>query len=132
MWTEPDGADYALSFQEPEGCAEVWNFIQEVQRHMSTFGTSFIPLRRQSMNERRLGPGLSSSPTIGPEPSPMTAGIVRGDGLPNPALGIIPEIERTIKLICRNQTMKERLCEYMYNEVRSILQAPSFWLIKYT
>ena len=38
MWTEPDGVDYALSFQEPEGCAEVWNFIQEVQRHMSTFG----------------------------------------------------------------------------------------------
>lgn len=38
VWTEPDGVDYALSFQEPEGCAEVWNFIQEVQRHMSTFG----------------------------------------------------------------------------------------------
>ena len=40
VWTEPDGVDYALSFQEPEGCAEVWNFIQEVQRHMSTFGES--------------------------------------------------------------------------------------------
>ena len=45
VWTEPDGVDYALSFQEPEGCAEVWNFIQEVQRHMSTFGEAFfIPL----------------------------------------------------------------------------------------
>ena len=41
VWTEPDGVDYALSFQEPEGCAEVWNFIQEVQRHMSTFGEFF-------------------------------------------------------------------------------------------
>jgi len=38
VWTEPDGADYALSFQDPEGCLEVWNFIQEVQRHMITSG----------------------------------------------------------------------------------------------
>lgn len=44
VWTEPDGVDYALSFQEPEGCAEVWNFIQEVQRHMSTFGEFFCVL----------------------------------------------------------------------------------------
>ena len=38
VWTEPDGADYALSFQDPEGCLEVWNFIQEVQRHMNPSG----------------------------------------------------------------------------------------------
>ena len=30
VWTEPDGVDYALSFQDPEGCAEVWNFILDV------------------------------------------------------------------------------------------------------
>ena len=35
VWTEPDGVDYALSFQDPEGCAEVWHFIEEVQRHMN-------------------------------------------------------------------------------------------------
>jgi len=35
VWTEPDGADYALSFQDAEGCAEVWNFIIEVQRHLN-------------------------------------------------------------------------------------------------
>ena len=38
VWTEPDGVDYALSFQDPEGCAEVWNFILEVQRHMNNSG----------------------------------------------------------------------------------------------
>ncbi|KAH9999811.1 component of IIS longevity pathway SMK-1-domain-containing protein [Russula vinacea] len=27
VWTEPDGVDYALSFQDPEGCLELWNFI---------------------------------------------------------------------------------------------------------
>ncbi len=35
VWTEPDGVDYALSFQDPEGCSEVWNFILEVQRHLN-------------------------------------------------------------------------------------------------
>lgn len=40
VWTEPDGVDYALSFQDPDGCAEVWNFILEVQRHMNGGGMS--------------------------------------------------------------------------------------------
>jgi protein phosphatase-4 regulatory subunit 3 len=38
VWTEPDGVDYALSFQDPEGCSEVWNFITEVQQHMNSLG----------------------------------------------------------------------------------------------
>lgn len=36
VWTEPDGIDYALSFQDPEGCLEVWNFIQDVQKHLAS------------------------------------------------------------------------------------------------
>lgn len=24
VWTEPQGTDMALSFQEPEGCAAIW------------------------------------------------------------------------------------------------------------
>ncbi|WFC97518.1 Platinum sensitivity protein [Malassezia yamatoensis] len=33
VWTEPDGSDMALSFQEPEGCNEIWTFLSEVQLH---------------------------------------------------------------------------------------------------
>lgn len=29
VWTEPNGVDMALSFQEAEGCAEIWYFISE-------------------------------------------------------------------------------------------------------
>lgn len=43
VWTEPNGVDYALSFQDPEGCAEVWHFIEEVQRHMNAGGESCLP-----------------------------------------------------------------------------------------
>jgi protein phosphatase 4 regulatory subunit 3 len=44
VWTEPDGVDYALSFQDPEGCSEVWNFICEVQQHMNAGGIPCDPL----------------------------------------------------------------------------------------
>lgn len=118
VWTEPDGVDYALSFQEPEGCAEVWNFIQEVQRHMSTFGEAFFRPPLDNIDLSLITrPGISSSPTIGPEPSPATASIMRTGHLPTPALGCILEIERAIKHICRTPAMKERVCEYIQTEV---------------
>jgi protein phosphatase-4 regulatory subunit 3 len=40
VWTELNGQDYALSFQDVEGCTEVWEFITEVRRHLrATQGT---------------------------------------------------------------------------------------------
>ncbi|TFY56769.1 hypothetical protein EVJ58_g7436 [Rhodofomes roseus] len=100
VWTEPDGVDYALSFQDPEGCAEVWHFIQEVQRHMSN----------------REDAGVSSSPILGPEPLVSTANIIRSGHLPQPQLGIIGEIERAIKSLARTNAIKERICEYIQTE----------------
>lgn len=38
VWTEPDGRDLALSFADPRGCDEVWDFITEVQRHLRSKG----------------------------------------------------------------------------------------------
>ncbi|CAO2651030.1 Nn.00g093270.m01.CDS01 [Neocucurbitaria sp. VM-36] len=32
LWTEPDGTDMALSFQELDGCAYIWNFIAQAVR----------------------------------------------------------------------------------------------------
>ncbi|KAI0717949.1 component of IIS longevity pathway SMK-1-domain-containing protein [Fomitopsis betulina] len=100
VWTEPDGVDYALSFQDPEGCSEVWLFIQEVQRHMSN----------------REETGMSSSPVLGSEPSISTASILRSGHLPQPQLDIISEIERVIKSLARTNSIKERICEYIQTE----------------
>ncbi|CCM03359.1 uncharacterized protein FIBRA_05488 [Fibroporia radiculosa] len=100
VWTEPDGVDYALSFQDPEGCAEVWHFIQQVQRHLNN----------------RDEAGLSSSPLIGPEPSITTTSIIRSGHLPPPRLGIMGEIERAIKTLARTNAYKERICEYIQTE----------------
>ncbi|KAF1847294.1 DUF625-domain-containing protein [Cucurbitaria berberidis CBS 394.84] len=34
VWTEQNGTDMALSFQEPEGCASIWDFVNEVQSRL--------------------------------------------------------------------------------------------------
>ena len=129
MWTEPDGVDYALSFQDPEGCAEVWQFIEEVQRHMNAGGEfnhalaacpSFTNMHGSRLPEDM---SLTSSPLIGPdgpEPSITTANIIRSGRLPQPALGIIGEIDTAIKTLARTAVVKERVCEYIQNEVSSI------------
>ncbi|KAG0703908.1 component of IIS longevity pathway SMK-1-domain-containing protein [Suillus ampliporus] len=98
VWTEPDGADYALSFQDAEGCAEVWNFIIEVQRHMNVVGESSVG---------------SSSPR---SEHSTTAAIIRSGHLPQPELGNIPDIERAIKTLVRGQAIRERICEYIQRE----------------
>uniref|UniRef100_A0A0W0FQ02 Uncharacterized protein n=1 Tax=Moniliophthora roreri TaxID=221103 RepID=A0A0W0FQ02_MONRR len=106
VWTEPDGVDYALSFQDKEGCAEVWNFIVDVQRHMNG---------NDDNGSITIG---SSSPIVGPEPSSSstTANIIRTGHLPAPNMVNIGEIERAIKGLSRTQQVKERLCEYIQSE----------------
>lgn len=64
-----------------------------------------------------MGLGLSSSPLIGPEPSLVANALMRGGGLPKPALGTIAEIDKTMKTITRMPALKERACEIIQNEV---------------
>ena len=120
VWTEPTGVDFALSFQDPEGCEEVWNYIQEVQRHMSIQGAYLTAAYTDALVIRvREEAGLSSSPLINPEPPmpPATTAILRSGILPPPTLTLIPDIERAIKVVARTPPMKERLCEFIQAEV---------------
>ena len=121
VWTEPDGVDYALSFQDPDGCSEVWNFILDVQRHMNANGELFLPPSRglplkQVPGDDHTATG-SSSPLIGPNESITTTSIIRAGHLPTPRMGIMGEIERAIKALARTQVVKEKICEYIQQEV---------------
>lgn len=113
VWTEPDGVDYALSFQDPEGCSEVWNFILEVQRHLNRGELSFRERTRESEHGKEEPP----SPTPGNSDSVAAANVIRSGHLPQPQLGIIGEIEKVIKSLSRTQPVKERMCEYIQHEV---------------
>ncbi|CAK5262860.1 unnamed protein product [Mycena citricolor] len=91
VWTEPNGADYALSFQDPEGCAEVWNFICEVQHHLST--------------------AEEPATTLEPGPSQRSS-----SELPTPELGTLADIERIIKGLSRQSQLKDFLADYIMRE----------------
>ena len=62
-------------------------------------------------------PTTITSPLLGSEASVTTTSIIRSGHLPTPQLGIITEIERAIKTLARTQAVKERICEYIQQEV---------------
>ncbi|KAF7302120.1 SMK-1 domain-containing protein [Mycena indigotica] len=97
VWTEPNGADYALSFQDPEGCLEVWNFICEVQQHITGLEATRA---------------LSSSPDID-APVVTTPQLLRSGQLPPPKFEILIDIERAVKGLPRQSAGRERICEHI-------------------
>ena len=88
VWTETNGVDMALSFQEAEGCASIWDFVSEVQGKLS-------PLAQDD--------GLSDDLLDPPQP------IV----LPEPALGRLDEVEAAIRAISLNTTARNTLPKYI-------------------
>jgi hypothetical protein len=68
---------------------------------------------------------INSSPLLGSETSVTTTSIIRSGHLPTPQLGIITEIERAIKTLARTQAVKERICEYIQQEVGTLIPFPS-------
>ncbi|PGH01987.1 hypothetical protein GX51_04919 [Blastomyces parvus] len=75
VWTEPGGTDMALSFQEAEGCAVIWEFVSNVQRQMLAFAGP-----DDSLSDDALDASFSN---------PVT--------LPPPELGNLAEIEQRIR-----------------------------------
>ncbi|CAK3999023.1 related to DUF625 domain [Lecanosticta acicola] len=59
VWTESNGVDMALSFQESDGCAAIWEFVSEIQtRLVSEDGISddlLDPVQSVSLPEPALG-----------------------------------------------------------------------------
>lgn len=69
--------------------------------------------------------GSTSPPIVAglmPSQSRLTvASIVASGRLPDPALGIISELDAAIKVISKSNHGKERICEYILNEVPYLL-----------
>lgn len=114
VWTEPTGVDMALSFQEAEGCNEVWEFLTEVQKH-------FMGLAEEA---------LTDSPPTTPNPhspvgvlgmSASGSGLepllnLMGDykGLPDPSLANLEKIDAMLKdTTARGPMMREKLTAWL-------------------
>ncbi|PKY47306.1 DUF625-domain-containing protein [Rhizophagus irregularis] len=96
VWTEPNGSDLALSFQEAEGCTEICTFVNDIQSHMTS--------------EKAKGKRRASSPL--PEREPRGMAVV----LPEPTLANLPEIERVVKKATRSIYEREKLASHVSQE----------------
>ncbi|KAG2416154.1 hypothetical protein HFD88_007347 [Aspergillus terreus] len=83
VWTEPNGTDMALSFQEAEGCAVIWNFVNSVQQHLSLAAA-----------DDALSDDLESFQTI---------------MLPAPELANLPEIDHVMRAASLTQAGRDAL-----------------------
>ncbi|PWY72907.1 DUF625-domain-containing protein [Aspergillus heteromorphus CBS 117.55] len=90
VWTEPNGTDMALSFQEAEGCAVIWNFVNNVQQHL----LSMAP------GEDALSDDIDYQPII----------------LPPAELGNLPEIDHVMRAASITQAGRDALSKFVIRE----------------
>lgn len=114
VWTEPTGVDMALSFQEAEGCNEVWEFLTEVQKH-------FMGLTEEALTDSPPTTPNPQSPTAVLGMSTSGSGLepllnIMGDyrGLPDPSLANLEKIDSMIKdTTVRGPMMREKLTTWL-------------------
>ncbi|PYI25457.1 protein putative to be [Aspergillus indologenus CBS 114.80] len=91
VWTEPNGTDMALSFQEAEGCAVIWDFVNNVQQHL----LSLAP------GEDALSDEIESYQSI---------------MLPAPELGNLPEIDHIMRTSSITQAGRDALSKLVIRD----------------
>ncbi|SJX61231.1 related to PSY2-subunit of protein phosphatase PP4 complex [Sporisorium reilianum f. sp. reilianum] len=114
VWTEPTGVDMALSFQEAEGCNEVWEFLTEVQKH-------FMGLAEEALTDSPPTTPNPHSPTGVLGMSASDSGLepllnILGDykSLPEPSLANLEKIDARLKdTIARGPMMREKLTTWL-------------------
>ncbi|BFZ63895.1 Platinum sensitivity protein [Saitoella coloradoensis] len=93
VWTEANGEDMALSFQEADGCAEIWNYITNVQRHMY---------------QCNLAEDILSDDAEGAIASPVH--------LPAAEIGNLQEIENRVLMASHSIKQRESLAKFVLQE----------------
>ncbi|KAJ5716485.1 hypothetical protein N7493_008396 [Penicillium malachiteum] len=90
VWTEQNGTDMALSFQEAEGCAVIWEFVNSVQQHLNL-----------NAADDALSDDLESYQTI---------------ALPPPELRNLPEIEQIVRAASMTQAGRDALSKFIIRD----------------
>ncbi|KAI9929887.1 Platinum sensitivity protein [Aspergillus wentii] len=92
VWTEPEGPDMALSFQEAEGCAVIWDFVHSVQQHLlSLAGAGYDGLSDDLDNYQSIM-------------------------LPPPELGNLPDIEQIMRAASMTQAGRDALSKFVIRD----------------
>ncbi|BEJ13212.1 hypothetical protein CspHIS471_0303860 [Cutaneotrichosporon sp. HIS471] len=109
VWTDQaTQLDIALSFQDASGCEGIWQFINEVQKHLSN----------QLGDDSKMGMVSSSSPM---EPSPILAssaamGAMARDHWQQPSLANIKDHEVWLRMQAKSAAGREHAVEHIIVE----------------
>ncbi|WRT63528.1 uncharacterized protein IL334_000433 [Kwoniella shivajii] len=112
VWTEPaTGLDMALSFQDPEGCEDIWQFICEVQRHLLNVAADAEAHQQVPSSSSP----VANSPMLGPTSSAMQLSDSR---MPwqVPTLANIRDQEMFIRMQAKSPVGRERAVEHILGE----------------
>lgn len=93
VWTESNGTDMALSFQEAEGCASIWEFVSQVQQHLLSLGGPDDALSDDAMES--FGNPLQ---------------------LPEPDIGSLETIEHSMRGVAATPQGREALAKFVISE----------------
>ncbi|KAI9752655.1 MAG: hypothetical protein M4579_005549 [Chaenotheca gracillima] len=94
VWTESNGTDMALSFQEAEGCAAIWEFVDHVRQQLAALGAATDD--------------ALSDDAIDTFQSPVM--------LPSPELGNLPEIEQMMRGASSTPHGRDSLSKFIVGE----------------
>ncbi|KAL1409675.1 Platinum sensitivity protein [Vanrija albida] len=100
VWTDQaTQQDIALSFQDPEGCEDIWQFLMEVQKHLNNqLASSSSP--------------LAASPLLGGH----GLGTPSRDQWQSPSLANIKEHEMWLRMQAKSAAGRERAVEHIIGE----------------
>ncbi|KAK5137856.1 hypothetical protein LTR08_006625 [Meristemomyces frigidus] len=87
VWTEINGVDMALSFQEANGCSAIWEFVHDIQQRISA-----------------LAPDDGSDDLLDP---------AHGVTLPEPELGKLEEVELAIRAAATTPAGRDALGKFI-------------------
>ncbi|CAG7941465.1 unnamed protein product [Penicillium olsonii] len=107
VWTESNGTDMALSFQEAEGCAVIWDFMHAVQTHLLSLTMAGKLVARSGtrspnhFQDDALSDDLDSYQSI---------------VLPSPDLGHLTEIEQITRAASMTQGGRDALSKFIIRD----------------
>ncbi|KAJ5908277.1 hypothetical protein N7495_000959 [Penicillium taxi] len=117
VWTETNGIDMALSFQEAEGCAVIWDFVHTVQQHL----LSCAPPGKlaSSFREEDLRESLTGCYSFSPRPDDALSDDLDAYQpiiLPAPSLGNLLDIEQTVRAASVTQLGRDALTKFIIRD----------------
>jgi protein phosphatase-4 regulatory subunit 3 len=90
VWTEQNGVDMALSFQEAEGCSGIWEFVSEIQTRLAALAPD------DGLSDDILDPGSALN-------------------LPEPQLGRLEEVENIVRAASSTPAGRDALIKFVMN-----------------